>query len=283
MHVSATTASLIVAMLSLARPGFAEPTFAQVPVDVAVAKSLLDEAERLVSEGRVSEALARFEQSSRRNATPRGLLGLGDCYERLHRTASAWGAFHRAEERARGLGDAFRANEAAKRAQALEPRLSRIKVVVNGSALEVKLDGANLDDSVFGIAITMDPGRHQIEAFSPAKVRFSMVVELLVDGGTREVLIPELPQPAESAYLPGTWLAFSSAGPPLSSSQPVHETLGGIIMFVGIMGGIVGATMAANAKGGGDQTQRIAGVSMLGGGIVVGITGVAVVFGGKRR
>ena len=56
-------------------------------------------------------------------------LYLADCYERIGRTASAWTEFKAAEGLARARSDQ-RAEVARALAQALEPKLERVTIVV---------------------------------------------------------------------------------------------------------------------------------------------------------
>src|SRR5262245_25337463 len=98
--------------------------------DQAAAEALFDEARRLVSEGKQAEAWPKFAESHRLDPGVGILLYLGDCYEAIGKTASAWAAFREAEAGARAARHAEREAAARERAAALEARLASLGVAV---------------------------------------------------------------------------------------------------------------------------------------------------------
>ena len=92
----------------------------------ASAEALFQEGRTLLAAGDVAAACDRFEASNRQEASVGTLLNLGDCRERLGDTETAWATFLAAEALARRSSD-DRADEAARRADALEPASARPK------------------------------------------------------------------------------------------------------------------------------------------------------------
>src|SRR5580700_7484247 len=74
---------------------------AQATTDSAKAEALFREASRLLAKKQYPEACAKFAESKRLEPGIGVTLYLGDCYERVGRTASAWAAFRDAEALAR--------------------------------------------------------------------------------------------------------------------------------------------------------------------------------------
>ena len=98
--------------------------------DKALAESLFDRGLTLMRQGQFAEACAQLEQSE---AIERGIgtmLYLGECYEKLGRTASAWATFREAASAARAEGQTDRAKAGNTRADRLEPLLSKLSVNV---------------------------------------------------------------------------------------------------------------------------------------------------------
>ncbi len=86
----------------------------------ASAETLFQQGRALLVAGDLAGACEKFDASNREEASVGTLLNLGDCRERLGDTETAWATFLAAEALARKSGD-DRADEAARRAHALEP------------------------------------------------------------------------------------------------------------------------------------------------------------------
>jgi hypothetical protein len=173
--------AVLAALLALAAAARAE--------DPSEADRLFRDGRALLKDGRIAEACVRFEDSLALDRAFGTLLNLGDCWERLGRTASAWRAFGEAAELARADGRPDRIALATSRVAAVEPRLCRLSVeVAPGSALVVSIDGRRVDP---GTPVLVDPGRHVIEA--------SGVFREIVDvsqPGTRVVRVAATPAEA---------------------------------------------------------------------------------------
>jgi hypothetical protein len=237
-------ASVVAALLALASSASANPPSA---ADKAASDSLFKEAKSLMAEGHVNDACPKLEESQRLDPTPGTLLNLGDCYERSTptRTASAWGAFRQAEAMSRQRGDADRQAEAARRAEPIEPVLSKVilSVAPGGKLpeLEVKWDGSAIGVGRIGSAFPVDSGEHTIEAAAPDHKSWTGKVVVKVNGGTTKVEIPALALGASNA-VPGTM------GPdvPFWSTQ---RTVGAGAGVVGLAGLVVGSIFGVKAIG----------------------------------
>src|SRR6202040_697588 len=111
------------------------------------ARALFNEARELMKAGQYDEACPKLEAATRLHEGSGLLLNLGDCYEHVGRTASAWTEFGEAASAAERQGRAVDQAEAQKRQAAIEPKLSRLAIRVNKEApgLVVKRDGSALE------------------------------------------------------------------------------------------------------------------------------------------
>jgi tetratricopeptide (TPR) repeat protein len=171
--------------------------------DRVAAESLFTEGRQLLLAGDYERACPKLEASRRLEPALGTWLNLADCYEKLGRFASAWAEFKSAAAAAQKAGDALRKETALGRAAALEPRLSRLRLVVADESITVLQNGAAVSPAVFGSAIPVDPGTHRIEAEAPNKAPWSQSVEVRGEGALVEVTIPALadapPGPPPSA------------------------------------------------------------------------------------
>jgi hypothetical protein len=127
------------------------------------ADALFKEAKALRDKGETEAACNRFSESYRLQPGVGAGLYLGDCYERLGRTASAWSAFREAERIAKERSDK-RAAVAHKRAEALESHLPRLTITVDPALPDpaIALDGVALASASLKEPIPADPGDHVI-------------------------------------------------------------------------------------------------------------------------
>lgn len=191
------------------------------------ADRLFREGRALLKDGHIAEACKRFEDSLAVDRAFGTLLNLGDCWERLGRTAAAWRAFGEAAALARQDGRADRVGLAAARADALEPRLCRLSLEVPpGSALELSIDGRPV---AAGSPVPVDPGSHVVEA----RGTFRELVEV-TQPGTRVVIVTAAPAPPVEV------------APPLAAVEMAHDRGRGRRLAGQV---IAGAGVAAVAAG----------------------------------
>ncbi|MBL8743281.1 MAG: hypothetical protein JNK04_19355, partial [Myxococcales bacterium] len=94
------------------------PVVAQ-PAAKPAAEALFESAKQRMEAGDYAGACAKFDASQSLDPAIGTLLHLGDCYERIGRTASAWAAFLEAASLAEAAGQQPRFEIATTRASAL--------------------------------------------------------------------------------------------------------------------------------------------------------------------
>ncbi len=183
---------MVCGVAALAGTARAEPT----ATDKAAADALFTEARQLLDAGRAAEACPKLEESQRLDPAVGTALNLADCYELTGRTASAYIAFGDAATLARRSGDVSRAEEAERRADALQSKLVKLAVTVpepsRMQGLTILRDGQPLAPTLWGTAIPVDPGEHVVEAKAPERVPWKTTAKLDVSGTTQSIAVPVL-------------------------------------------------------------------------------------------
>lgn len=152
----------------------------QTSAGKAAADALFAEGRALASQGKYAEACEKFTESERFEPSAGTSLNMGECHEKLGRTASAYGAFGEAKRMAALRQDTEREAYAAERQAALEPHLSKIALSIPKQVLGVQvfLDGQALGPGAIGTAIPVDPGKHSVRAIASDKPAFEKVFEV---------------------------------------------------------------------------------------------------------
>lgn len=116
---------------------------AQTADNAAIAEALFQEAQKLISEGKTSEACAKFVESDRLDTGLGTKLSIADCFEREGKLATAWATFTEIVPLAKQAKRKDRETLAKQRADALAPRLPKLVVRVpeETSGLEIIRDG----------------------------------------------------------------------------------------------------------------------------------------------
>jgi len=128
--------------------------------DLAAAERLFRDARREMIAGNYGTACPMFEESYRLDAAPGTLLNLGDCEEKRGRLARAWEHFRQLYDQLPSSDD--RRGEARLRADAIEPRIPKLRIVVADARSTVIRDGVTLSPVSLGISLPVDPGPHTI-------------------------------------------------------------------------------------------------------------------------
>jgi serine/threonine-protein kinase len=122
-----TTAKVLVSLAALLAGALLSAPWAHAEAtsaEKAAAEALFDQGVALLRAHDYRGAATKLEASQRIEPAIGTLLYLGECYERLGRTASAWAMFREAGSMARRAGDIDRAKLAGERAARLEPELA---------------------------------------------------------------------------------------------------------------------------------------------------------------
>jgi hypothetical protein len=166
------------------------------------AERLFDEALNLVSAGRYAEACPKLEESQRLDPALGTAFNLADCYEHTQRPATAWNVFNEVARLAHAAGKREREREARDRADSLEKRLPRLKIVVTPQtgAIVVSRDGVELKEGERDAAVPLDTGIHAVEARAKGKKPWHSTAAV-EEGMQVEVIVPELP-PEQGAAAP---------------------------------------------------------------------------------
>jgi serine/threonine-protein kinase len=169
--------------------------WAQSAADKAAADTLFNEGKRLIAKGEDAAACAKFESSLAKVAQLGTQIALASCYEKVGKTASAWGAFRAAASAARKAHDK-RQRFAEDHASALEARLSKIVITVAAgtriTGLKIERDAKEVMPAELGSEVPVDPGDHLVQASAPGRRSWSTDVVIPSRPGVVEVSVPAL-------------------------------------------------------------------------------------------
>jgi hypothetical protein len=229
--------------------------------DPVRAEALFGEARRMMATGDYSGACPRFAQSEALDPAPGTALNLATCYEMQGKLASAWAAFRTARSLADVAGQRERADAAGKEASDIEPKLSRIVIVVppasQSAGLDVRCDGEKVSEVEFGMAVPRDGGGHEIEATSPGRRTWRAHVDLQKSGQRVVVTIPALEEDLLSTdnSSPGASPRETSgsertlATPESSRAGATQRAVGAVVGVAGVASLAVGGVLGLVAKG----------------------------------
>ncbi len=222
----------------------------QAPDNAAIAEVLFQEAQRLIGDGRVSEACAKFVESDRLDPGMGTKLSIADCYEREGKLAAAWALFTEIIPAAQQAKRKDREALAKSRVDALAPRLPKLTVIMDGAdakTVEVVRDGVVIGAATLGVALPVDPGEHVVVARSLGFKTWSTTVTIK-ERETLEVKIPALevepakeveaapPPPAPPPPLPPPVIPSTSA---LRTGSFISFGVGGVgLVTWAVLGGL---------------------------------------------
>lgn len=248
----ASAAAVSVALCAPAIAHADEPARAPAepaPAEIQEANLRFQEGKALVEQGAIAEGCEKLAQSlalARRGGT---LLNLAACRQKQGRHATALKLFQEALDAATADRNRERAEIALRGLSETRAQLSWLVITIAPGAgapgLRVMLDGTPLAASALGTMIAVDPGPHAIAAEAPGRRRFDLTVTSGPAGDRRAVEVPALAAEAPAA---------PHADAPAPKAVPAQPE-------------------AADRSVG----PLIAGISLLGAGAVVTVTGA--VFG----
>jgi hypothetical protein len=240
------SAHFLFAALMLAAPS----VLAQSSGDKATAEALFGDGRRLMAQGNYKEACPKFEASLKLDPGVGAMLNLADCYEKNGQTASAWAEFREASAAARTAGAKDREDLARQRAAALDPKLSRLTIVVGKQSARVTRDGTAVDSAAFGTAMPVDPGKHVIEATAPGKKKWSTTVDVAANGARVSVDVPPLQDESQTGSVlpPGPPGPTKEVDVSTGSGSSTQRTLAIGAGVVGVAGLAVGTIFGLKAQ-----------------------------------
>lgn len=250
--------------LALALAAAISDAQADVPADEAAAQALFDEAKRLMQADRWTEACPKLEESHRLAPGIGTKYNLGDCYEHVGRLASAWAAFMDVAGQTRAKGQRDREQLARDRAAALEPRLSRVVVLVppasRTTGLVITRDGVVVGEAAWGVAVPVDPGAHVVAATADDRAPWQTTLTIEGEGRTERVVVPALPP---TTTLPTTTpvtttpVTLTPVTTPLPSdaSGATQRTLAWVVGGAGVVGIGLGAFFGLHSLSKRDDAQ----------------------------
>lgn len=226
--------------------------------DGTKAESLFREGRTLLDAKRYDEACPKLAESQRQEPGAGTLLALALCHEGQNKTATAYNELVEAAALGKRVGRAELAAAAQKRAQAMEPLLSRLVVRVQHPDVidyDVKCDGEKLEPKQWGTPVAVDPGEHRVEVAAPGKVSRTYVVRLS-GAGVVEIVADELVDAAPARVAPAPKPApvrFVALSPePPAGEEHTGRTqriIGLSIVGLGVVGLGVGGYFGARALG----------------------------------
>jgi hypothetical protein len=203
-----------------AATGAPSPAHAQANNQPA-AEALFREARTLLDAGRYAEACEKFAASQRLDPASGTLLNLARCYEKNGQTATAWVTYREAIASAKAAQRPDREKSARERADALEPTLPRLTIVVSPEAsaarVQIKRDGVSVSSDLWGVNAPVDPGEHLIEASAPDKKPWSTRTRA-VERATVTVTVPPL-EPSRSTSAAAPVKVAAVAAPPSDGAK----------------------------------------------------------------
>jgi hypothetical protein len=248
--------------------------------DTIRADALFDSAKRIRDAGQFADACPLFAESSRLAPGVGVLLYLGECNQRIGRTASAWMAFESAERLARARDDR-RVEIAHARAVALVPIVSGLTIGVPAAVAaenpDVLLDGARIPRDEWNAAMAVDPGDHTVTVSVPG--RGSRTIAAHVGAACRDATVSLASPAPEAPARPAATAVDPPAARDASASRP---WIGVGLLGAGALGVAVGTTILLNrdqpsSPSGSSPTQDTG--SAIASGIAFALGGAALIGG----
>jgi hypothetical protein len=240
----------------------------------AAARLLAAEGDALLSKGDHAGALDRFHRASALAPVPTVLLREALCLEKLGKWVEAWMVYHQAARSQPEPGDPPSFREAATRAKssadALQPRLPRLIIMVTGDDIagaKAEVDGREVPSAAWGAGWPVNPGVRHVIAYKDARAAAADVDAKEASASTVTLEIPpadpSLAPPAPTAAaapataaptaLPAAkkpaarpWGIDASVG--MTVDPSMQRTWGWIGVIVGGAGVVTGAIGAGVAR-----------------------------------
>ncbi len=206
-----------------------------------LAETLFQEGKRLMDGKRYAEACPKLAESQRLDPGTGTLILLAACHEREGKLASAWSEYVEAEAQSAQAGRKDRVKVAQDGVARVAPLLSRVTVTVDPRAkvrgLVVTLDGNQLGEPMWGVAVPVDQGSHKVEARAPE--RKPLVVSLSIVGTKEQKTVEIGPLEPSPAAAPTVAAPVVSAAPsPIAPPPPPGPVSSGSRVPAYVAGGL---------------------------------------------
>jgi hypothetical protein len=211
--------------------------------DNGTAQALFEEGLKRFDAKDYAAACEKFAASHRIDPATGTMLNLARCQEALGLLASASASYAEAAALARREGDGKREKVAGEREAALAAQVPRLTISsgARSPGVRVERDRQPIEDAALGVAIPVDPGRHEVSASAPGYVAWSDAVEIKI-GESARVEVPALAR--ERAETPAAEVAPRSSGGTLRTVAVVSSAAG----LLGVGAGIFFAVRANGLK-----------------------------------
>jgi hypothetical protein len=219
--------------------------------DTVSAEALFRAGKALADQHRYAEACPKLQASLELDPALGTLLNLADCHEHVGAVATAWGEWTLGASRARRKGDAARAELSQRRADGLESRLPKLRIVARGKAdgLAILRDDAPVPAGMMGEELPVDPGRHTVVVQRGDVVLHRVEVALQERG--RETVSVDLDALAKASPPPAPPVAgaarTASAGPPPTVAMRVRSGFQSATIAIGSVGILAAVGLEATA------------------------------------
>jgi hypothetical protein len=222
----------------------------------AEAEAMFNEGDKLMAAGKLAEACAAFEASNNMDPRAGTLIRLGECREQNHQLASAWTAYKDALGRVK---DPRKRDIATAKVNALEPRLSKLTIVVGEHKVEglaITRNGKPIDPAIWDRALPVDGGEYEIGATAPGFSQWKTSVSVPNEQGDVKAEVPTL-TPAAKPVTPTT-----SVQPVTGPAEPApmftpKRKLAVAAAGVGVASLAVGIVLGIKAKGDRDDAFKL--------------------------
>lgn len=220
-------------------------------IDAARAAGLFAEGMALAKDGNYPEACVKLDASLAAREALGTSFNLADCWEKIGRTASAHALFEKVVAKTRDLGQTERQQAAQARADALAPKLSRLRLTLSAKppGTVVLRDGVAIPEAEWEQAVAVDPGSHAVELRADGKVSWSRKVDVVDPGTTTTLVLPELNDAPKPAITPVVRPSAPRPLPPprkepTPSSNSTRNVVAWSLVGAGAVGAGVGVVMA---------------------------------------
>ncbi|HEX3758168.1 MAG TPA: hypothetical protein VHW23_05660 [Kofleriaceae bacterium] len=215
--------------------------------DGSQAEALFNDGNRLLKEGKVTQACAAFEASNRLEPGAGTLIALGQCREKARQLASAWLAYKQAAARAK---DARKHDFAAARVAELQPQLSYLTLVVPDDhrvdGMTIELAGAAIDRTLWGQPQPVDGGDPVIVVQAPGREPWRTAAHVAATRDKVRIEVPALPEQAQAA---APALAGPTQPPPAEPAAAPVSSPGMFTPMRGVAVGLAGASVIGLVAG----------------------------------